>query len=171
MRGMPRPDPADVAHSRENRLGWVYVLAHPEMPGLAKLGATRKHPIQRATELSAGTGVPGQFTVAYYRSFSDAFEAEGLLHDRLADVRVDAAREFFRVSVEEAAGLIRGLAEELESDGREGGEMIDAGVVLPVGPNVEDLYPMAVLFSTFPDDGEGRELTLEERAKCRALSR
>ena len=59
----------------------------------------------------AGTGVPGQFTVAYYRWFDDCFHAESTIHEMLLDVRVDPAREFFRIDVREAVQL--GMTSEL----------------------------------------------------------
>lgn len=167
---MPRPDRADVPDSQASREGYLYCLVHPMMnragQTLVKVGATRKHPIQRATELSAGTGVPGQFTVAYWVHCSDCFRVESACHDRFADARVEEAREFFAVTVDEVVGHVRGLLGDWI---KEGGEWIESAAhrQAPVGES----YPFAVLFASFPDDGEGRGLTDEEQAKCQELWR
>lgn len=164
---MSKPDPADVPHSSENRAGVVYIFTHPYMRDantggqLCKVGASRKHPIQRATELSAGTGVPGMFTVAYWASCEDCFEAEGLCHERFAEQRVDAAREFFAVQVSEVVAFIRETLPVV----REGGEWIEGGVD---GSSVERDLPWSTLFSSFDPDGPAK-LTAAEQAQCRAL--
>lgn len=152
------------------------MFTHAHMHGsdgrpLIKIGCTRKHPIQRATELSAGTGVPGQFDVAYWLAFDDAFDAESIIHERFAAQRVDSQREFFTVDVGEAIRSIRALAKQLASSGKEGGDWIESGGAIQDprwGPPVET--PFADLFASFPDDGSERELTEDEAAKCRELS-
>jgi hypothetical protein len=164
---MPKPDRADVPDSQISRAGYLYCLTHSFMPGIAKLGATRKHPIQRATELSAGTGVPGQFTTAYWMPFDDCFEAERLCHERFADKRVDEAREFFSVTVAEVAQYARELAERLPGSGTEGGEWAEQGDGARASV-VMDL-PWSELFASFDLNGPD-ELTPEEQAKCHALA-
>lgn len=161
---MSRLDPADVASSSDDRKGWVYALTHIHMQGIAKIGATRKHPIQRATELSAGTGVPGMFTVAYYVATEDCFALESALHEVFSEVRVDPAREFFCVDV---ADVVRAARREVGSYPEEGGEWLKREI-----PKVALVkLPFAEMFASFPDDGSGRELTDEERSRCRALER
>lgn len=144
------------------RLGWVYVLSSPDHTYL-KVGATRKHPIDRAKEISAGTGVPRGYSVAYYRDFEDAFAAESLIHAALADCRVNESREFFNTTVEEVVNVMDSL-DTVGSAGLTGGEWVD-----------ERAYsarrvatPFAELFASFPDRGDG-VLNEEEQAACRAL--
>lgn len=168
---MPRPDPADVPDRQPCRKGVLYCFTHSEMPGLVKVGATRKDPIVRATELSGGTGVPGAFTVAYYRGFVDCFAAERIAHEQFADARVDTQREFFRVEVSEVVSFIRDLTNELASTGREGGEWLSTGDATDmIAAETARLYPFAALFATFQEDGrESLYLTEEEQAKVQAL--
>ncbi len=149
--------------------GSLYLLSHPQMPNLLKIGVTRKHPIARATELSAGTGVPGEFVVEYWLGFENAFEVESAIHERLAEVRVDPAREFFRVGLSEAIAVVRSLSETYTSYGAEGGEWTTNGGAETVWNICSVSTPYADLFASFPDDGSDRELTLEERTHCRAL--
>lgn len=150
-----------------DRRGYVYCLCHPSMHTvdghpLVKVGATRKHPIQRATELSAGTGVPGMFTVAYWARCDDCFEVESLCHERFAEQRVDAAREFFEVQVSEVAAYVR---ETLGGAAREGGEWMETR---RNGAPIEQALPWSTLFASFDPDGPA-ELTAAEQAQCRAL--
>lgn len=175
---MSRLDRAEIPDSTPDRSGYVYILCHPQMRDpsglpILKIGATRKHPIARATELSMGTGVPGAFTVSYYCAVPDAFEVEGATHEAFAEQRVDEGREFFSCRLDEAVLFIRHYVHETFGgiEG-EGGEWIDEG-----GDQGDDALeyggpptPFAELFATFPDDGEGRELTDEERARCRELA-
>ena len=78
--------------------GWIYVLVNSSTPGMAKVGRTTRAPAERAAELSAATGVPTPFVVAFDQCFADCAEAERLLHAELdrRGLRVAANREFFR---------------------------------------------------------------------------
>lgn len=175
---MPYVGPS--ASNPDARQGFVYVLQSPSMRGpdgvpILKIGATRKHPLQRAKELSAGTGVPEPFVLAYYRDFDDAFLAESLVHEAFASVRTNEAREFFAAGLAAVVAFIDSLGTSaayrslLSSQGIVGGECPEP---LPSlgdwGPPIET--PWSELFATFPDDGSPRELTPEEQAKCRALA-
>ncbi len=77
--------------------GWVYVLVNSSTPGLVKVGRTTRLPAERAAELSAVTGVPTPFIVAYDRHFTDCHAAERIIHGELdrRGLRVAANREFF----------------------------------------------------------------------------
>lgn len=80
--------------------GYLYVLINPSMGGLVKIGRTERDPEARAKELSAATGVPTPFMVAYESYFDDCVQAEAFVHTFLAarNVRVSANREFFQVA-------------------------------------------------------------------------
>ena len=144
-----------------SRQGFVYLLENQSMPGIIKAGATRNHPLQRAKELAAGTGVPTPFTISYYRSFEDAFDAETAVHEAFSHCRVNSGREFFAAALSDMVAFVDKLAITQASQGVTGGTYTRP-VELP------DLS-FAELFATFPDDGDGRELTAEEQSKCRAL--
>ena len=78
--------------------GWIYVLVNSSTPGLVKVGRTTRPPADRAAELSAATGVPTPFVVAFDQAFADCNEAERLVHAELdrRGLRVAPNREFFR---------------------------------------------------------------------------
>ncbi len=156
-----------------DRQGFVYVLQNRSMRTadgrpILKIGATRKHPVQRAKELGASTGVPEPMQLAYFRDYQDCFLAETYAHEHFAAQRVNELREFFEVDLAEAIAYLDGLPnsstfrEELASQGITGGS-----ATMPVElPNLR----FAELFATFPDDGSGRELTEHEQRQCRALA-
>lgn len=129
--------------------GWVYVMVSAAMPGILKIGATTDDPLLRAKQLSAATAAPMPFAVAYSRFVSDCNAVESRLHDHFDAERVNDGREFFTTPLHRVI-----LALDQMADG--GGEV---------------KTPFAELFATFPDDGTARELTEEEREKCRELER
>ena len=95
----------------ENREGegnsWVYVLINPTMPGLCKIGYTKKPPEERVKEISRGTGVPMPFEVAWAFKCFDGDILEREVHKYLDGYRENADREFFRIPLEEAKQTIK----------------------------------------------------------------
>jgi hypothetical protein len=87
--------------------GHVYILNNQAMPGLVKIGHTARTPEIRAAELSAATGVPGRFVVAWSHPVRDHEALEALAHGRLARYRVNNNREFFSCTVAQARRIIK----------------------------------------------------------------
>lgn len=162
--------PRSTRNLDHGRTGFIYLLTNPTMPGLVKIGATRKHPVQRAKELGAGTGVAEPFSLAYYRDFADCFLAETLLHEHFAAQRLSEAREFFAVSVSEAIQYVNSLPsrteyrDQLASEGIVGGTPVERDW----DPAPMPRAPFAELFASFDPNGPD-ELTPAEQAQCRAL--
>lgn len=75
------------------------MLTNPAMPGLVKIGCTGRSPAVRARELTASTGVPAPFVVAWAAPVIDHAATEKLVHARLDRLRSNASREFFRCDV------------------------------------------------------------------------
>ena len=90
---------------------WVYILTSPALPGLCKVGYTKKEPEERAKEVSRGTGVPQPFEVAWAFKCFDGDILEREVHKFLDKYRENVDREFFRVDFEEAKNAIRILGE------------------------------------------------------------
>jgi hypothetical protein len=90
--------------------GWVYVLTNAAMPGMVKIGLTTRTPKERAAELSAASGVPLPFVVAWARAVSDCAYVETAVHRMLDDKRVNGKRESFRVDVKTARQVIEAAA-------------------------------------------------------------
>lgn len=90
--------------------GSVYVLTNPAMPGLVKVGCTGRTPEIRAAELTASTGVPAPFVVAWAAEVTDHARVESLVHAGLQRYRSNNAREFFRCDVATARASIEKMA-------------------------------------------------------------
>ena len=85
--------------------GWLYILSNPAMPGLCKVGMTTRTPEERAAELY-DTGTPAPYEVAAAWPVDDVRAAERDAHDRLARYRVSDAREWFRLTADQAIDVI-----------------------------------------------------------------
>jgi hypothetical protein len=85
------PSPTDTA-------GWVYCFENDAMPGIYKVGVTRRTPTQRLAEANgSNTWVPSPFRIVMAKHTADAFATEKWLHQRLSErgFRVNRRREFF----------------------------------------------------------------------------
>ena len=82
--------------------GYIYILSNPAMPGLLKIGFTDRTPDERAAELSASTGVPLPFKVAYSLEVDSAQRLEAQIHRTLFKQRLNDKREFFNIPLAEA---------------------------------------------------------------------
>jgi hypothetical protein len=93
---------ADVAMEKSE--GFVYILVNPYVPDLVKIGFTNRTPWDRAEELSAYTGVPGNWKVhdSWYVENPDHWERH--VFATLAHARETG--EFFRLKPEEAVSAV-----------------------------------------------------------------
>ena len=92
--------------------GYVYVMSNPCMPGVLKIGKTTREPESRAGELYQ-TGVPAPFKVEHSAFSPDCSELERTVHSALADRRVNVAREFFCVTVDDAVRTLDSAHREI----------------------------------------------------------
>jgi len=87
--------------------GWLYVITNKAMPGLVKIGYSRKDPATRAEELG-GTGAPHPYEVQYDALVSQPYEVEQRVHLALADL--NEGKEWFRCTVSDAIQVIKRVA-------------------------------------------------------------
>ena len=78
-------------------IGFVYLLSHPDMPEVYKIGCTERSPHQRARELSGSTSVPQEFNVLCYVEVENHRDVERAFHQWFSRERISPGREFFRV--------------------------------------------------------------------------
>ncbi len=90
--------------------GYIYCLTNEAIPNLVKIGKTARDPVQRAAEISANTGVPTPFAVAWSLKVADMDRAETDLHAALHNSRLQKRREFFRCSPAKAKAAARRLS-------------------------------------------------------------
>ncbi|BEL10790.1 hypothetical protein Q0Z83_089810 [Actinoplanes sichuanensis] len=93
------------------RVGFVYILSNPVMPGLVKVGYTDLLPEDRARKLRS-TGVPVHFVVEHRMLTSHPQAVERAAHRILKGVRVSEQREFFATEVSVAVDAVRQAAAE-----------------------------------------------------------
>jgi hypothetical protein len=89
--------------------GWVYVLSNDAHPHFVKIGHSTDAPESRVAEIHS-TGVPLPFIVEFKIYVEECGGLEAAAHEELKGSRVNPKREFFRISVEEAAKCIATLA-------------------------------------------------------------
>jgi hypothetical protein len=86
--------------------GWIYVLTHPNMPGILKVGQSSHDPSNRASELYT-TGLPNPFDIEYVGIFENYVDLERSVHSFLGRYRANNRREFFAVDLHVAVSAIR----------------------------------------------------------------
>lgn len=92
------------AHSKA---GWLYVISSPSLPGLVKLGCTRRlNPALRVRELSSSS-LPEPYHAHCFVFSDDCFELENNIHKYFDKERVNPDREFFKIEPKEAIDVLK----------------------------------------------------------------
>jgi hypothetical protein len=101
------PEALSALHVPVPRPGTVYAFVTPVMPGIVKIGATTRDLADRLREANESDTwrPPEPYVVACAARVTAAFAAERSLHTALCGRRVNAHREFFRLTVEEARAV------------------------------------------------------------------
>jgi len=86
----------------------IYILTYAAMPGLVKIGITEAGVEDRMRQLDS-TGVPLPFEAFLAVQVEDARGWEHALHEAFGDHRVRPSREFFRISPDKPAAVLRML--------------------------------------------------------------
>jgi len=99
-----------------SQAGYIYALINPSLDGMVKIGKTTRSPDERAKEISASTGVPTPFFVAYKIYVNDCDQAEKYMHTLLSSegYRVSDNREFFQVPLEKVITLLMTTKSQLD---------------------------------------------------------
>lgn len=92
---------------------YVYILTNEAMPGLCKIGFTRKKPSERVKQINTATGVAMDFDVKYQFPCYSAAQLEKEVHIYLQThgFRVNKKKEFFNISVQQAISVIERIGE------------------------------------------------------------
>lgn len=92
--------------------GIIYVLTNEAMPGLVKIGKTTQDMPQVRMDQLYTTGVPVPFECAIAMRVEDPGAIEQALHIAFGPQRINARREFFEISPEQAIAIIKQLGSE-----------------------------------------------------------
>jgi hypothetical protein len=90
-------------------MGIVYVLTNPAMPDLVKIGRTDGPLVERVRQLSSVPGVPLPFEVFFAAEVGNSIGWERALHEAFDDRLLNARREFFRLSPDKPAAILKML--------------------------------------------------------------
>lgn len=95
-----------------SRAGWLYIIDTPAMPGMEKIGITRRlSPLDRVNELSTAA-VPFPFICRAVVFAEDVFDIETKIHNYFNNKRVNKEnlhKEFFYVTPEEAINALKNV--------------------------------------------------------------
>lgn len=96
-----------------NDYGVVYVLTNPVMPGLVKIGMTKRGDVAKRMKELYKTGVPVPFECAYAcKVKSDACSRiELAMHRTFEKKRVNDSREFFKIPPEKVIYILEAFNE------------------------------------------------------------
>lgn len=90
-----------------SKAGWLYIISSPSLPGLVKLGCTRRlNPTLRVRELSSSS-LPEPYHAHCFVFSDDCFELENNIHKYFDKERVNPDREFFRIEPKEAIDVLK----------------------------------------------------------------
>ena len=99
----------DIDYRTSNpKAGWLYVIESPSLPGLVKIGLSRRlsGPYERVKELS-GSSLPEPFHINGFCFSDNAFELESAMHECFKKERVNPNKEFFRIAPKEAIKVLK----------------------------------------------------------------
>lgn len=99
---------ADADYRIKNtKAGWFYVISSPSLPGLSKLGCSRREsPWTRVRELSSSS-LPIPFKAHCFVFSDDCFELESAMHKYFDAQRVNKDREFFAITPQQAIDALK----------------------------------------------------------------
>lgn len=97
---------------KEKKAGFIYVLSHPAMPGLLKIGMTEAEDVQDRISQLYNTSLPFPFKLEYAAKVYDPVKIEQALHLAFAPNRVNAKREFFAIDPSQPIAILEVLKVE-----------------------------------------------------------
>ena len=98
----------DLKYRREhNSAGWLYVISSPSLPGMVKVGCTKRlNPTIRVRELSSSS-LPYSFKTHCFVFNDDCFALETQMRHYFDAQRVAPDREFFYITPQQAIDVLK----------------------------------------------------------------
>jgi hypothetical protein len=115
---------SDDASPAPGKAGYLYILTNPSLSNMVKIGKTTRNPRDRINELSAATGIPTPFVLAFDAYVEDCDKAEAYVHARLEKdgYRVAKNREFFRIDLSTAIASVLEAQAMVSAPGQQAGK-------------------------------------------------
>ena len=91
-----------MANASLKDIGYIYCITNPSMPGVVKIGMTRRMPEERLADANRDTWNHTKFQLAFAKKVQDPEQKERAIHKILEQhgQRKSTSREFFTISVE-----------------------------------------------------------------------
>lgn len=99
---------------RKKDKGWVYVISNAGMPGLVKVGVTKRTPEIRAQDMATSSNLPFDFEVKFKIYTYDPWLVESRAHSVLKERGRHFKKEWFSCTDVEAAKVIKIFAYPLD---------------------------------------------------------
>lgn len=98
---------SDIDYRINNqKAGYLYIISSPSLPGLIKIGCTRRlNPMVRVKELSSSS-LPFPFEAHGFVFSDNVFELEANMHRYFNRQRINPDKEFFEISPKEAIQVL-----------------------------------------------------------------
>jgi len=112
LRDEQTPEKETSATSSE---GWIYILTNPSLEkDLLKVGKTTRTPQERVKEISAPTGVPTNYHVAFQKEVADCDLVEVIIGKELQRYKYNQNREFFKLPLKTAIEVVEIVSRYVE---------------------------------------------------------
>ena len=96
----------------EKKIGIVYVLSNPAMPGIVKIGLTARENLNERLRELFTTSVPVPFECEFACKVDDCNTVENALHIAFGPNRIHPQREFFKIDPEQAIAILKLLQKD-----------------------------------------------------------
>jgi hypothetical protein len=98
--------------------GYIYCLSNKSMPGILKIGETRRPIEERLSEANRRDTFkpPTEYVIEFAKKVHNSVEKENKIHEILKEARVNPKREFFHVKTDEVKKLFDLVDGEYYSD-------------------------------------------------------
>lgn len=104
---MDEGDTIKNIEKQDSSEGCVYLLKNISMPGIYKIGITKRSDLNLRLKELYSTNIPTPFEVVYSVITEDAYAIEQAIHDIMSDCRVNSKREFFKLNEIELKMVIK----------------------------------------------------------------
>lgn len=141
--------------------GYIYCISNCSMPGLLKIGMTKRTPTERLSEANAPNtwGPPTPYVIEFAKKVNDVVKKEKMLHNLLAKYaeRVHPQREFFRASTEQVLEFFNLIDGEMWAESK-----LDDFLNKPANTNPINITQTSVVISS-------RNNNINPRIICRSF--
>ena len=94
-------------YNYKDDIGYMYILINPAIPDLINLGFTLDEPNKILEIMSAGTGMPAEFIMAYQQIIYNFYETKQHIKDLLLDYLIKGTINFYKIKIKDALEITK----------------------------------------------------------------